>query len=608
MPGWPSLPRDNSTLKRECLIVMTGPLQGAQIDIVGSLTIGRSPENSLQLNDLQVSRRHCVLQQTPNGTIVKDLGSGNGTFIRDQRVLEYRLTEGDILTVGPFDLRYQSDHAVAMTTPRPIAQRPPSERASVRFDPSEMSSKVEAASADNIFKTFFQAPAGVTGADQLKETQKRLQAVYESNQIISSERDLKKLFERVMAQIFQLVPAHNGVILLKDEKKGELVVEYVRQGEGQGEVAMSQSIVNRAFEQGEAIITYNAADDARFDAGASIIAQNITSAMSAPLTHHNDRLGVIYVDTRGTRSAFAQSDLELLVALAGPAAIAIRNAQYLAKLHKSYQDTLIALANSIELRDHYTVGHTWRVTNFALEIARTLGWSEDKLKECEMGGVLHDIGKISVDDAVLRKPGHLTEDEFAKMKVHPEKGARLLQDIEFLAPCIPYALYHHERYDGRGYPFGLKGEEIPIEGRLLAVADTFDAMTSNRPYRKGLDPNFAISELEKGRGTQFDPQVVDAMVKAFNEGKIDRLLQDYYKKEEKSIACPFCSTYLRLAEGVEAGHEFPCGVCHRQIKLRFTNDMYYGELVARSEHGPMHTPLPGDPPTMKSQAPLDATK
>ncbi|NUM52392.1 MAG: HD domain-containing protein [Candidatus Hydrogenedentes bacterium] len=595
-------------MKRECLIVLSGPLAGAQIDIVGSLTIGRSPENSIQLNDLQVSRRHCVLQQTPNGTIIKDLGSGNGTFIGEQRILEYRLAEGDIIKVGPFSLRYQSAQGVAMTTPRPIAQRPPSERGSVRFDPSEMASKVQAASADNVYKTFFQMPAGVTSADQLKETQKRLQAVYESNQIISSERDLKKLFERVMAQIFKLVPAHNGVILLKDEKKGELIVEFVQQGEGQGEVAMSQSIVKRAFEQGEAIITYNAADDARFDAGASIIAQNITSAMCVPLTHQNARLGVIYVDTRGTRNAFAQTDLELLVALSGPAAIAIRNAQYLAKLHKSYQDTLIALANSIELRDHYTVGHTWRVTNFALEIARALGWTDDKLKECEMGGVLHDIGKISVDDAVLRKPGHLTDEEFEKMKVHPEKGARLLQDIEFLAPCIPYALYHHERFDGRGYPFGLKGEEIPIEGRLLAVADTFDAMTSNRPYRKGLDPNFAISELEKGKGTQFDPDVVDAMVRAYKEGKIDRLLQDYYKKEEKSIACPFCSTYLRLPEGVEAGHEFPCGVCHRQMKLLFANDMYYGELTARSERGPMHTPLPGVSPADTSAAPANAIK
>lgn len=530
--------------------------------------------------------------QTPNGTILKDLGSGNGTYIGDQRILEYRLSEGDTIRVGPIEMRYHAASGVSMTTPRPVVQRPPSERGSVRFDPGDTSSKFEAASADNVYKTFFQVPAAGVSADQLKDTQRRLQAVYEANQIISSERDLKKLFERVMDQIFRLVPAHNGVILLRDEKKGDLVVEYVKQGEGQSEIAMSSSIVNRAFERGEAIIVYNAANDARFDAGASIIAQNITSAMCTPLTHHSERLGIIYVDTRGTRNAFTQGDLELLVALSGPAAIAIRNAQFLAKLQKSYQDTLIALANSIELRDHYTVGHTWRVTNFALEIARALEWPEEKLRELEMGGLLHDVGKISVDDAVLRKAGGLTDDEFAKMKVHPEKGARLMQDIEFLIPCIPYALYHHERYDGKGYPFGLKGEDIPIEGRLLAVADTLDAMTSNRPYRKGLDPEFAISEIEKGKGSQFDPRIVEALVRAYREGKIERILQDYYRKEEKSIACPFCSTFMRLPEGVDVGFELQCGVCHRTVRLQMRNDAYFGELVARTERGPIHTPLP----------------
>src|SRR5690606_31437313 len=123
---------------------------------------------------------------------------------------------------------------------------------------------------------------------------------------------------------------------------------------------------------------------------------------------------------------------------------------------------------------------------------------------------------ISIDDAILRKPDRLTDDEYDKMKVHPERGARMMQDIEFLLPLVPYALYHHERYDGKGYPYGLQGEDIPIEGRLLAVPDTFDAMTSNRPYRKGLDPKIAIAELEKGKGTQFDPDMVDAFLAAYN--------------------------------------------------------------------------------------------
>ncbi|MCC6486185.1 MAG: HD domain-containing protein [Candidatus Hydrogenedentes bacterium] len=576
-------------IKRVCLVLMTGPLQGTERDIVGSLTIGRSPDNGLQLNDLQVSRRHAVIQQTPAGTIVRDLGSGNGTYIGDRRVLEYRLSEGDIVRIGPVEMRYESRVGDAITTPRPVVGPPPGAdpRNSVRFHAEDSASKIEANAADNVYKTFFQVPRDAVSADRLRDAQKRLAAVYEANQIISSERDLRKLFERVMDQIFSLVPAHNGVILLKDEHTGELVTEYVKRGDQQTEVAMSSSIVSRAFDKGEAVITYNAASDARFEAGASIIAQNITSAMCTPLTHQSETLGVIYVDTRGTRSAFTQSDLELVVALSGPAAIAIRNAQYVAKLQKAYQDTLIALANAIELRDHYTVGHTWRVTNFALEIARTLGWPEEKLQECEMGGVLHDVGKISIDDAVLRKPGGLTDEEYAKMRVHPERGARMMQDIEFLVPLIPYALYHHERYDGKGYPFGLSGVDIPIEGRLLAVADTLDAMTSNRPYRKGLDPEFAISEIEKGKGSQFDPTIVDALMKCYREGKIDRILQDYHKKDEKSIACPFCSTYMRVPEEATVGFEFHCGVCHRGIRLKQENEAYFGEMVLRSDSTPL---------------------
>jgi HD-GYP domain-containing protein (c-di-GMP phosphodiesterase class II) len=437
-------------------------------------------------------------------------------------------------------------------------------------------------SAATVYRTFVTASRKAGTAGQLQEAQSRLAAVYEANQIISSERDLKKLFERVMDQIFSLIPAHNGVIMLRDKESGELVTEYVKTGSGQTEVTISSTIVSRAQERHEAVITYNAASDARFGSGASIIVQNISSAMCTPLRCQDENLGVIYVDTRGTKSAFTERDLEMLVGLAGPAAIAIRNAQYMNELEQAYQETLVMMANAIELRDHYTVGHTWRVTNFAVETARMMGWTEEKLKECEMGGVLHDVGKIGIDDAILHKPGRLDEEEFEKMKVHPERGARILQDSRFLTPLVPYALYHHEKYDGSGYPYGMKGEDIPTEGRLIAVADTFDAMTSNRPYRKGLDPEVAIERLLECRGTQLDPDIVDVFVQCYRDGKIGRIMQEYHKGS-KSIACPFCSTYIRIPEGGEAGGEFECGVCHRRIRLLAEDDEYYGEVVAGAE-------------------------
>ena len=549
-------------MNQERLTILSGPRQGAAFDVHGNVTIGRNPDSAIVLEDPLVSRRHAVVEQTPNGTLLRDLESGNGTYIGERRVLECRLTHGDIIRIGAIEIRFEAE----------------GQESQVRFRPN-LSGHIESSDASNIYETFFQASTSALAPGQQQDVQSRLAAIYRANQIISSERDLQKLFRRVMDQIFTLIPAHNGVILLKDEKTGELITEYVKSGSK--DAVISSTIVNRAFHNGEAVITYDAADDARFESGASIIAQNISSAMCTPLMHQSERLGVIYVDTRGTTNAFKRGDLEMLVAFSGPAAIAIKNAQYVHHLERAYHDTLIAIADLVSMRDHYTVGHTWRVTNFALEIARVLGWNEEQLEACEMGGLLHDVGKIAVDDAVLRKPGQLTDEEYAHMRVHPERGAWMLQDIERLKPLVPYCLYHHERYDGKGYPFGLAGEAIPIEGRLIAVADTFDAITSNRPYRQGLPPHVAIAEIVEGRGTQFDPAIVDALLACYREGKITRIIQESLKGS-KSIVCPFCSTFISIPDGANEGDCFKCAVCHRTVQLRQQNNAYYGELLSET--------------------------
>ena len=589
-------------MRQERIVITAGPQSGTAYEIQGAFSMGRNPDNVFQTDDLQVSRRHAVIEQLPTGTILRDLGSGNGTYVNGRRVLECRLNPNDVIRIGSIEMRFEGQ-PVVVEPPKPAtpeAAQPPAAApeapaggpklgftmmgrgvtGSVRLEDINEAA-LESSRAVNIRETFFGAPQESANVEALRDTQRRLAAVYKANQIISSERELNKLFTRVMDQVFELVRAHNGVIILRDQDTGELVTEYVKTGSGSGDVVVSSTIVQRALDHGEAVITMNAAVDSRFEAGASIFAQNISSAMCAPLQYQDETLGVIYVDTRGSTSAFKQTDLELLVALTGPAAIAIKNAQYLRQVERGYQDTLIVLANAVEARDHYTVGHTWRVTNFALQMAREMGWTEEQLAVCEMGGVLHDVGKIAVDDAILSKPSKLTDEEFEKMKIHPERGARIMQDTRFLKPVIPYCLYHHERYDGRGYPYGLSGDKIPLEGRLVAVADTFDAMTSSRPYRKGLDPEIAVAELLKGRGTQFDPDCVDALVKCYREGKIAGVLQDG-NKGSQSIACPFCSTYIAVPEGAQAGIEFACDVCHRPIRLMKNNDVFYGQLVAQA--------------------------
>jgi putative nucleotidyltransferase with HDIG domain len=176
---------------------------------------------------------------------------------------------------------------------------------------------------------------------------------------------------------------------------------------------------------------------------------------------------------------------------------------------------LSVLREAIEARDPYTRGHSARVTHLAEAIAQRLGWSDDQLASLRVGGSLHDIGKLAVSDQVLCKEGRLDEHELAQIREHPTIGARLLLRVATLREAIPYVLYHHERWDGGGYPSGKTGEEIPIEARVLAVADAFDAMTSDRPYRRALTHDQALAEVDRCAGTQFDPRIARVFLELF---------------------------------------------------------------------------------------------
>ena len=176
---------------------------------------------------------------------------------------------------------------------------------------------------------------------------------------------------------------------------------------------------------------------------------------------------------------------------------------------------LSTLSRAIEARDPYTRGHSARVTAIAEAIARRLGWDEQRLELLHVGGPLHDIGKLGVSEEVLAKPGRLDEQELAQIREHPKLGARILLRVAALRGALPYVLYHHERWDGNGYPTGRAGEQIPLEARVLAVADAFDAMTSNRPYRRALDHQAAVAEVARCSGTQFDPEVVRIFLELF---------------------------------------------------------------------------------------------
>ena len=244
------------------------------------------------------------------------------------------------------------------------------------------------------------------------------------------------------------------------------------------------------------------------------------SIIIAPISHKKRTIGVVVIVFEEDQDFIRQQTLKLLYILAGFFSLALQNAYLFNDLKRSYFDTIRGVTNSVEARDQYTRGHSYRVGQIAKAIAEELDWSSDEIELIDWGGMLHDVGKIGVHDAILNKPGKLDKEEYEAIKLHPLIGAQIVKGISFLEPLVPYILEHHERFDGKGYPQGLAGENISIKGRLLAVADAFDAMITDRPYRKGLDAEIALKEVVKNTNSQFDPKIVEAFERSWLSGKV----------------------------------------------------------------------------------------
>lgn len=204
-----------------------------------------------------------------------------------------------------------------------------------------------------------------------------------------------------------------------------------------------------------------------------------------------------------------------------------------AQLQSAYKASLLMLANAIEGRDHYTRDHVDRVNAYAQAMAADLEWDDARRETMEFGAILHDIGKIAVRDTVLSKTGPLSVDEWGEMREHPRAGGKMIEGIPYLARALPTVLYHHERWDGSGYPEGLAAEAIPEEARLLAVVDTFDAMTTDRPYRPSFPPGTALEEILDQAGRQFDPRMVDSFRRCWEDGRLQKIMEVWRQRQQQ---------------------------------------------------------------------------
>ena len=245
------------------------------------------------------------------------------------------------------------------------------------------------------------------------------------------------------------------------------------------------------------------------------------TTLSLPLQTGGSVLGVLSV--RRDEEAFTPADRDVLRLICAQGAIAIENIRLFKRLRRSYWNTVYALAATVDLRDHPTRGHSDRLAQYAVSIGRRLGLPAERTEDLKIAALLHDIGKIGIGDGILLKPGDLTAEEYDWMKTHTLMGAKILAMADFSPRVVEAVLFHHERWDATGYPLGLREEQIPIEARILTAADALESMTSARSYRAALPVEHAVGELVRGRGAQFDPRVVDALLECLRAGELPPL-------------------------------------------------------------------------------------
>jgi putative nucleotidyltransferase with HDIG domain len=506
---------------------MTGATKGQTWEGDGLLRIGRLATLELRIDDGSVSRCHAEIRPTERGWRLRDLGSTNGTRLNGVRLNtgQWPLRVRDLVQVGDVALVVEAveEGTAADATPPELQVE-----ATARFSWDE-------------------ALQGLAyDSNRCPRPGEQLLALLRAGHHLAHTADENELLAAVLKDAVGVLDAQRGAIVLADGPGGMLRLRAVADGRAAagsrgptGRPSFSHSLAQRSFSRGESILCQQAGEDPELALARSISEGSMGSVLCVLLRTPRTRLGVLHLDRAPWQKAFTADDLQLADALAVNVSAGIESAQLLRRQREKFLSTINLLAQTVELRDGYTGGHTARVTTYALLLAEQLALSPGEVELIRIGTPLHDIGKIGIDDAILRKPDKLTPDEFEAMKLHTLKGAEILATEPELHPIIPIARSHHERWDGRGYPDGLAEENIPLLARIVAVADAFDAMTSDRPYRSGMSAQTGFAEIERMSGRQFDPHCAAAFLTLRS-----RLNEELGRRGSTVVSAPGCNGHL----------------------------------------------------------------
>ncbi len=365
---------------------------------------------------------------------------------------------------------------------------------------------------------------------QAEEKIRDLQTVLRLSALINSALDLQTVLDTIMHSAEELTGAETSSLLLYDEATDELYFSVARgeKGETLQEIRLKrgEGIAGSVLQTGEPLLVQDVSRDprhaSRVDQASGFVTRNL---IAVPLRIDTTLKGVLEVLNKKD-GTFTEEDLDDLMSLSVLSAIAIDKAQAHRDLQELFEQSIRALVSALDARDPYTRGHSERVTQYSVLIATEMDLPQPDRDRIRLSALLHDIGKVGVPDSVLLKESRLTDQEYEIIKQHPEIGYRVLKTMKRLEPYLDGVRYHHERLSGRGYPLGLRGDAIPLDARIIAVADVYDALTSDRPYRRAFPPVKALQILIDGKGTEFDPHCVEAFERSFAVGSVGAVSYD----------------------------------------------------------------------------------
>lgn len=497
------------------LRIKNGPHKGTELELSGeSLIIGRDEvPGGLQILDQGVSRRHAEVFRIGEMFFIRDLGSRNGTFVNEEKISEELLRVGDEVKIGSTVCLFEDRRASGRS---PSQRRSPSDQAELDQIAATTTIRLDIALEEDLAAD----PSPVADAQESRD----LQVLYRVAKTIAAERDIKGLARKVVKQTATAVKAEHGYMFIKHPDRGELTLagSYEKDNKGQPPL-VSRAIIKRVLKFNRGVLSSDASTDDRFKDRGSVVMKGIRSVICAPLVAMDQICGVIYLSTTKISEAFDTEDLEMVTTVGIQAGMAVQGITLSLAQEKNYLDLVGALVRAIEMRDPVSRGHSERVATYCSGLAQALGLSRSRNRRVQLAALLHNIGIL-----------FLTAEECAQAKTDRDLDGRrielaceLLDKIQGMSFLVPAIRHHRERWDGSGYPNGLAGEDIPLEARVISVANDFDLLLSEAAEKgEDLSTKDAVARLTERGQDKYDPKVLESLMTAHQEGWL-------YKPQER---------------------------------------------------------------------------